>query len=216
MNATEIRTRVEITRRIDRTTDEGDRYATSAAEVRNCPGDVAEVYVTTTDCRMMAINRFDGKTEKVELIPAKLLSRKKSGSKVELNGQWENADGKFEAYDPDNMGRFPNAGSVVDTVLNDTVEDVPVMSLGINAKSLMHLAESIGSDEVRLVFRIDEKEHAVCSGIAVSPINVDRDGSFGIIMPMHLDRKDCQSHIAQLAVSMRDYVETCKKDEVTS
>ena len=212
MNATEIRTRVEITRRIDRTTDKAaSRYCTGCAEVRSKPNS-GNVYVTTTTCKTLAINQFEGSTENTELIPPTVIPKTKTGATVELNGQWENNRGKFASYDPDYWGKFPNCGSVVEDVL-DTVSN-PNYSMCLNAKMLAELAESLGSDEVRLVFKMDKDEPAVANAIAVQPANVDESRSFGVIMPMwNGDTRN--EHIKQLASDMQSYVSTCNSDTDT-
>ena len=172
MNSTEIRTKVEITRRIDRTTDSAaSRYATGCAEIRACNARFGSVYVTTTTCKTLAVNQFECETENTELIPGDLLPKRKKGGKVELNGQWENDNGKWSNYDPDYWGKFPNCGSVVEDVLK-TVEDEP-LSMCIDAKMLAELAEAIGSNTVRLIFSIDKEESSVFSAIAVQPTNQD-------------------------------------------
>jgi len=168
---------VTITTRICKTTDnESDSlYALGCAQA--IP-DKNGVYVTTTTGKSLAVNRCGGTISEPTLIPQAVLPTRKAGATLRLNRQWESrqwesSDGKSAPL-VDDDSRFPRTVSVIgEAEESDTV-------IGIDAKFLYELAQSLGSDNLTLI--IDDSESAV-HVLPAHGDGPDAADSFGVIIP---------------------------------
>ncbi len=189
---------VTIESRIDKSTCDSSRYALGTVQVT--PAADGKVFLAATDSRILAVIEAEGNAEREEHIPAAVLPKRKKGSTVRLNGQWESSDGKFCPVDPE-PGRFPRAEDVLPNIKNGEYT-----VLCINPKLLHSLIESLGStdyDERGLTLFVPKPDE---HGNVDSAIPVLGRLGIGVIMPLSAtdDRNVIRNHRSEYqAVSDR-------------
>lgn len=122
----EIRTSVEIPVGFRRCVDhESTRYALGYV---NCLPATPDTYgidsdgkatgergtciLEATNSRILAIREVEGSTEEKQLVPFGILPTAKNKTRVTLNGQWENQQGKFAPINEE-PGRFPKCADIL-------------------------------------------------------------------------------------------------------
>jgi hypothetical protein len=173
----ETPTQFEVSTHIDRAAaKDTSRYAIKGVLVTPA-ADSDGVWLTATDGTMMAITREAGTVDGERTAPVEVLKKGCKGAiKVSLNGNWQNNQGKYAPHDTEGV-KFPPT----DEVIPD--DDADRITLALDAKLLLSLAQAIGSrdNKVTLSLKVNDKKIASRAIIVTNAENNPRN--MGVLMP---------------------------------